>query len=174
MTRRLWIIASLLLLSPRAFAAPSIEGAPAPEFEVRSLDNRDLRLASLRHHGPVIVEFWTTRCDSCAAALTELERWRKQYGPRGLSIVAFSADGTRNVNLVKPYVSRLHIHYPVAMDDGQRFQKRYHANEIPTSFLVDRSGNIASIRSGWRSGDKGFSSRIAAQFEADSTAARAR
>ena len=174
MNRRLMLVASLLFLSPRAIAAPSLEGSPAPEFTVRSLDNRDLRLASLRHHGPVIVEFWATWCDSCGAALTELEGWRKQYGPRGLSIVAFSADGTRNVSLVKPYVLRLHIHYPVVMDDDQRFQKRYHANQVPTSFLVDRAGNIAAIRSGWRRGDKGFSSSIAAQFEADSTAARAR
>lgn len=164
MTRRLWIAASLLCLSPRAFAAPSIQGAPAPEFTVRSLDNRDLRLASLRHHGPVIVEFWSTRCDSCTAALTELEGWRKQYGPRGLSIVAFSADGTRNVNLVKPYVLRLHIHYPVAMDDGQRIQRLYQANEVPTSVLVDRAGNIAALRHGWRRGDGAFAASLEAQF----------
>src|SRR5215831_7532492 len=114
MNLRRMLVATLLFLSPRALAAPSLTGAPAPEFTVRSLDNRDLRLASLRHHGPVIVEFWATWCDSCGVALTELEGWRKQYGARGLEIVAFSADGTRNISKVRPYVLRLHVHYPVA------------------------------------------------------------
>jgi len=164
MIRRLMLVATLLFPASRAVAAPSIQGAPAPEFTVRSLDNRDLRLASLRHHGPVIVEFWATWCDSCGAALTELEGWRKQYGPKGLSIVAFSVDGSRNISLVRPYVLRLHIHYPVAMDDGQRFQKQYLANQVPTSFLVDRAGNVTAIRSGWQRGDKAFASSIAAQF----------
>jgi peroxiredoxin len=174
MTRRLMLAASLLFLSPLAGAAPSREGIPAPEFTVRSLDNRDLRLASLRHHGPVIVEFWATWCDSCGVALTELETWRKQYGARGLEIVAFSVDGTRNTSLVRPYVLRQHIHYPVAMDGDQRIQRSYQANEIPTSFLVDRAGNIVAIRSGWRRGDTRFSARIAEQFAADSATAGSR
>ena len=170
MTRRLMLAASVLFMSPLAGAAPSLQGSPAPEFTVRSLDNRDLRLASLRHHGPVIVEFWATWCDSCGAALTELETWRQQYGARGLSIVAFSADGTRNISKVRPYVLRQHIHYPVAMDGDQRIQRSYQANEMPTSFLVDRAGNIVAVRSGWRRGDTGFSTRVAAQFGVDSAA----
>jgi len=172
MTRRLMLVASLLFTSPVAGAAPSLQGGPAPEFTVRSLDNRDLRLASLRHHGPVIVEFWATWCDSCGAALTELEAWRKQYGSRGLSIVAFSADGTRNISKVRPYVLRQLIHYPVVVDADQRVQRSYRANEMPTSFLVDRAGNIVAIRSGWRRGDTGFSASVAAQFGADSAATR--
>ena len=111
-------------------AVPAREGAPAPEFHVRSLDGRDLRLASLRHHGPVIVEFWGLKCDSCSAGLTELEGWRKRYGPNGLSIVAFSMDGSRNISLVRPYVMRLHLGYPVVIDDQQRVQHRGHPRRL--------------------------------------------
>jgi thiol-disulfide isomerase/thioredoxin len=150
---------------------PTLERAPAPEFTVRSLDGRDVRLASLRLQGPVIVEFWATWCEPCREALTELEGWRKLYGPRGLAIVAVSVDGPRNVSKVRPYVNRLHIHYPVVIDDDQRIQKLYQANQMPTAFLVDRAGNVASIRVGYRRGDTAFATRLEAQFQADSSAA---
>jgi thiol-disulfide isomerase/thioredoxin len=154
-------------------AVPALERAPAPEFTARSLDGRDLRLASLRLQGPVIVEFWATWCEPCREALTEMEEWRKQYGPRGLAIVAVSVDGPRNISKVRPYVTRLHIHYPVVIDEDQRIQRLYQANQMPTAFLVDRAGNIASIRVGYRRGDTAFMTRLEAQFPADSAAAGA-
>ena len=152
-------------------ATPALERAPAPEFAVRSLDNRDLRLTSLRRHGPVIVDFWATWCEPCREALTELEAWRKQYGPRGLSIVAISVDGPRNISKVRPYVARLHVGYPIAIDDDQRIQRLYQANQMPTAFLVDRAGNVAAIRVGYRRGDTAFVTRLESMFRADSTAA---
>jgi thiol-disulfide isomerase/thioredoxin len=122
----------------------------------------------------VIVEFWATWCEPCREALTELETWRKQYGPRGLTIVAISVDGPRNISKVRPYVTRLHIHYAVVIDEDQRLQRLYQANQMPTAFLVDRAGNIASIRVGYRRGDTAFVTRVEAQFPADSAAAGTR
>ena len=161
------LIATLFLCLPFAgFAAPAtmVVRGPAPEFHVRSLAGRDVRLTTLRHQGPVIVEFWGIRCDSCGAELTQLEAWRKRYGPSGLSIVAFSVDGPNNVNLVKPYVQRLHIAYPVVMDLRPGMQERYHASLMPTSYLVDRAGNIDMIRAGFVRGDTEFVARLEAQL----------
>jgi hypothetical protein len=66
---------------------------------------------------------------------------------------------------------RLHVHYPVAIDEDQRLQRLYQANQMPTAFLVDAAGNIAAIRVGYRRGDTSFASRIETQFKADTTAA---
>ena len=174
MPRRRILLASpflaLMVAGSLTAAVPSLIGAPAPEFHVRALNGRDLRLSSLRQHGPVIVEFWATRCDSCAAALTELDGWRRRYGPKGLSVVAFSVDGTRNVSLVRPYVQRLHLRAPVAMDDGQRVQNLYLASRMPTSFLVDPKGNITAIREGYERSDTSFMARLESTLGAGSTA----
>jgi thiol-disulfide isomerase/thioredoxin len=164
------LLATALTCIALTAAVPTLERAPAPDFTARSLEGRDLRLASLRLQGPVIVEFWATWCDPCREALTELESWRKQYGPRGLSIVAVSVDGPRNISKVRPYIARLRVGYPVVIDDDQRIQRLYQANQMPTSFLVDRAGNIAAVRVGYRRGDTSFATRIESLFKADSTA----
>jgi peroxiredoxin len=169
--RAVRVLACAVACTALTAAVPALERAPAPEFTVRALDGRDLRLSSLRLQGPVIVEFWATWCEPCREALTELEDWRKQYGPRGLAIIAVSVDGPRNISKVRPYVTRLHIHYPVVIDEDQRLQRLYQANQMPTAFLVDRAGNIASIRVGYRRGDTAFVTRVEAQFPADSAAA---
>jgi len=164
-------LACAFACAPLTAAVPTIDRAPAPDFSARAIDGHDLRLASLHQQGPVIVEFWATWCEPCREALTELETWRKQYGPRGLEIVAVSVDGPRNTSKVRPYVMRLHVHYPVVIDADQRIQKLYQANQMPTAFLVDRAGNVASVRVGYRRGDTAFASRLEAQFAADSAAA---
>jgi len=165
------LLAGAMACAALTAAVPTLERAPAPDFTARSLDGRDLRLVSLRQQGPVIVEFWATWCEPCREALTEMEAWRKQFGPRGLSIVAVSVDGPRNISKVRPYVTRLHLGYPVVVDEDQRIQRLYQANQMPTSFLVDRAGNIAAIRVGYRRGDTSFATRIESLLKADSTAA---
>jgi hypothetical protein len=57
------------------------------------------------------------------------------------------------------------------IDEDQSIQRLYQASQMPTSVLVDRAGNIAAIRVGYRRGDTAFATRIESLFPADSTAA---
>ena len=162
---------ALALSSALAHAAPVLEKAPAPDFRAPDLDGHEWSLSAARAHGPVVIDFWATWCEPCREALTELEAWRKQFGPHGLSIVAVSVDGPRNIAKVRPYVARLHVGYPVVIDDDQRIQRLYQTTQMPTAFLVDRDGNIVTTRIGYRRGETTFAAHIASLLPADSTAA---
>jgi len=151
-------------------AGPSLEKAPAPDFRARDLDGHELSLAALRARGPVVIDFWATWCEPCREALTELETWRKRYGARGLSIVAVSVDGPRNIAKVRPYVSRLKLGCPVVIDDDQSIQRLYQVTQMPTAFLVERDGSVAATRVGYRRGDTTLVARIEALLPADSVA----
>ena len=143
-----------------AHAAGPIEQAPAPAFHARDLDGHDVSLEELRSRGPVLVDFWATWCTPCRAALTELEDWRKRYGPRGLSIVAVSVDGPRNLAKVRPYVARLRVSFPVVVDDDGAIQGLYQVTELPTAVLVDTAGRVAATRVGFRRGETGLATKL--------------
>jgi len=155
---------------PGARAGALLEQAQAPAFRVRDLDGRELSLATLRARGPVLIDFWATWCEPCRAALAELEDWRRRWGPRGLTVVAVSVDGPRNVAKVRPFMARLKVGYPVVIDDDGRLQELYQVTQLPTSVLVDTAGRVVAVRVGYRRGDRALAERVESMLPADSTA----
>src|SRR5262249_46910560 len=139
-------------------------------FRARDLDGHEVSLGALRARGPVLIDFWATWCEPCRAALTELEAWRQRYGPRGLSVVAVSVDGPRNIAKVRPFVARLGIACPVVIDDDGRIQALYQVRQLPRAVLVDTSGRVVTTRVGFRRGETTLLQRIESLVPADSTA----
>ena len=164
------LAAMLGIASAPARAAGPLERAPAPEFRVRDLEGHKVSLATLRARGPVLIDFWATWCEPCRVALTELEDWRRRYGPRGLSVLAVSVDGPRNLAKVRPFIARLHVRYPVAIDDDGRLQDLYQVTQLPMAVLVDTAGRIVCTRVGYRRGDTPLEACIESLLPADSTA----
>jgi peroxiredoxin len=71
----------------------------------------------------------------------------------GLTIVGVSVDGPRNHNKVRPFVKRMGLTYPVAIDQDGRLQQLYHVVALPTAVLIDTSGVVATARIGFRPGE---------------------
>jgi peroxiredoxin len=138
-------------------AAPSlaeilIGSRAAPPFTARTLDNRKLVLASLTHRGPVLLDFWATWCEPCVASLPELETIQRKYDARGLTIIGVSVDGPRNFSKVRPFVSRMDLTFPIVLDEDGSLQERYQVRAMPTSILIDGSGQIVHVQTGYRPG----------------------
>ena len=133
----------------RADAAP---GA-APRFKVQDTRGQTLDSHLLLRKGPVLLDFWATWCKPCHAALPELESWHRTYGPRGLTVIGVSIDGPRNYSKVRPFVARMGITYPIVIDEDGRLQHLYQVLAVPTAFLIDSTGTIVRVRTGYRPGE---------------------
>jgi peroxiredoxin len=134
-------------------AAPELPAATAPRFRITTLDGTRLDLETLRRRGPVLIDFWATWCKPCLESIPEIEALHWRYGPRGLTVVGISVDGPRNYSKVRPFVARLGITYPVALDPDGRLQADFQVRAMPTTVLVDTSGAVVRVMQGFRPGE---------------------
>lgn len=134
-------------------AAPPKAPSLAPRFKVQDTRGRSLDLGELLRQGPVVLDFWATWCKPCHAALPELESWHRRYGDRGLTVIGVSIDGPRNYSKVRPFAARMGLTYPIVIDEDERLQHLYQVLAVPTAILIDSSGAIARVRTGYRPGE---------------------
>ncbi len=142
----------LLGVATGSVAGP-LEKRPAPRFEVRSLSGEHLRLVDLLAHGPVLLDFWATWCKPCLASLPELEKLHQRYRARGLTVLGISVDGPRNFVKVKPFVQKLHLTFPVALDEDGSLQAKYSVGGYPTSVLIGADGAVDFLLEGYQPGN---------------------
>jgi cytochrome c biogenesis protein CcmG, thiol:disulfide interchange protein DsbE len=124
----------------------------APPFTARTIEGKKIELAALTRRGPVLLDFWATWCEPCVASLPELEAIQHKYRERGLTIVGISVDGPRNFSKVRPFVSRMNLTLPIVLDEDGSLQERYQVRAMPTSILIDGTGQIVHVQTGYRPG----------------------
>lgn len=154
LVRDLQILAGVPVNSPRGTApAPEI-GHSAPDFTLADLHGAPIALHAYRRR-VVLVNFWATWCTPCRTEMPMLARWYQQMGGQGLAVLGVDQQESRGD--VLSFVQRLHIPYPIALDESGAVSARYNVIGLPTSFLIDRGGTIRAVHIGILS--NGFLSR---------------
>jgi thiol-disulfide isomerase/thioredoxin len=88
---------------------------------------------------PVLVEFWATWCPPCRKSIPHLNEIYSKYKAQGLQIVGITDEDERTV---KKFQEKIPMDYNVAINTPQSIYKQFGIDEIPTAFLVDKSGKV--------------------------------
>jgi len=115
------------------------ETAAAPDFTLQDLSGKKVRLADLKGK-VVLLEFWATWCPPCRAEIPTIERLHAQYGSKGLTVLAIALD-EGGWDEVKAFVTEHKISYTV-LKGTDDVSTKYMVRLIPSTFLVDKEGNI--------------------------------
>ena len=125
--------------------------ARAPEFTVPRLGSGSLALKDFRG-GSVFLNFWATWCSPCKKEMPSMERLYRRHKQRGFAIVAISID-TGGTESVASFVRQLGLTFPIGLDPDLQVANRYTVRALPSSFLIDRTGNIVALAVGPRDWD---------------------
>ena len=133
-------------------AAPVTAGAKqAPAFTVKTLDGKPLKLADLKKR-PVILDFWATWCGPCRASMPHLSTMQTRYGKQGLAVIGLSVDES-GTQTVKKYANSLGVKFTLAMANDEVLDAYGPIRSIPTTFFINRKGDIVRRVVGYIDGD---------------------
>ena len=111
----------------------------APDFALTGTDGNTLKLSDFRGK-VVIIDFWATWCPPCRKGIPDLIQLKKDFGNK-LVVIGVSVDTDTQKDVV-PFIKKYGINYHVAYADNYITQAYGGVQAIPTSFVIDKNGNI--------------------------------
>ncbi len=95
----------------------------------------------------VLLDFWATWCGPCKASFPVMNELQKTYGTNGFVVIAISVDDKKadmEKHLAKNPVGFVTLH-----DSAQKVVAAADVATMPTSFLIDRTGKIRYVHTGF-------------------------
>ena len=133
-----------------------IEWGNTPDFTAIKVGGGEFQLSSLM--GKVIIlNFWAVDCPACRMQISDLAKLYEKYNNSGLEVIGISLD---SAFLIQSYIGQKrtqgeHINYTLLL--GNREFLREYGRElrfIPTTFIIDKKGEIEEKFVGYVSKDK--------------------
>ena len=120
-----------------------------PAFEGKDLDGNTVKSDELFSANAVtVVNFWFTTCNPCVGELSELDALNKELAEKGGSLIGvntFTLDGDEKaISEAKDVLAKKGATYQNVYFDSDGEAGKFTTNifAYPTTYVVDRSGNI--------------------------------
>ena len=105
-------------------------------------------LASLRGK-PLLINFWATWCAPCVREMPEIDRFYREFGPRGWQVLGLAIDGPTPV---REFLARVKISFPIGLG-GIEGTDLVHSlgnsqGGLPFSVMIGAKGQVLHRRIG--------------------------
>ena len=118
----------------------------APDFTLKKMNGEPFTLS--KHKGKVVVlNIWATWCPPCRKEIPDFIEIQKEMRDEGVLFVGVSVD-IEGWEVVRPFAKDYGINYPLVVDDGTVSQKYGPFRGIPTTFIINKKGEIEYVAPG--------------------------
>lgn len=133
-------VTALEIHSAQAKATHQTLGA-APDFTLKNAKTgKTTKLSDFK--GKVrLLNFWATWCPPCRGEIPDMVKVQKEFQKKGLQIIGASVD-QGGPTVVQAFAKANNINYPLVMADETVVDAYGGIRGIPTTFLIDRQGQI--------------------------------
>lgn len=131
----------------------------APDFSLNDLNGKSVKLSDFKGR-VVLLNFWATWCDVCVEEMDGLNKAYREMKNKGFVVIAVSIDQSKKS--VSDFVKLKGLEFPVLLDpEKEVYFDKYAVFGLPTSFLIDKKGNIRERYIGeedWQ--DRSFTEKV--------------
>jgi len=145
------LVLAMLASTATLAAVPTLIDKDAPDFVLKGLDGRNLRLSEFRGQ-VVLVNFWARWAGDSRKEMPALDRINKTYARAGLVVLGVSVDDDER--RAGEFADSMRLSYPILFDTGETVGRDYAVQKMPMTILVDRAGVVRYQNVGFKRGDE--------------------
>ncbi|HVS53940.1 MAG TPA: TlpA disulfide reductase family protein [Opitutaceae bacterium] len=132
---------------PKVTAAQLVPLGPAPAWKLKDVNGNVVTSDQFKDK-VVVLDFWATWCGPCRMEIPGYTDLQRKYGKDGFVVVGVSVDDADTVPAVKEFIAKNGMNYPVVMADPTILAAYGNVEFFPTTFLIDRAGQIRDRKIG--------------------------
>lgn len=140
-------LAVLLLASPKSniqavgqsSVVPLEVSFAAPELSLQNINGKTESLSDFRGN-VVLVNNWATWCSPCKAEMPTLAAYYNKHRQEGFTIIAIEASEPQES--VTQFATDYNLKFSVWLDPDGASLKAFGNENLPNSYVIDRSGNV--------------------------------
>ena len=117
------------------------EPLPAPDFTLQDMDAKKFSLKDYRGK-IVMLNFWATWCPPCRREMPSMERLHQKF--KGKDFVVLALNQMEDGDQVFTFTGDLGVDlsFPILFDKDSSVSRAYGVMGLPTTYLIDKKGNV--------------------------------
>ncbi|MFC1590345.1 peroxiredoxin family protein [Candidatus Omnitrophota bacterium] len=127
-------------------AAQEAGSGKAPDFTLNNIHGEPISLSDFKGN-VVIIDFFASWCPPCKQEIPDFIELSKEYGAQGFTMIGISLEA---LSPTRKFAEKKNIDYQLLIDDGKVSKAYGPIRSIPTTFVLDRKGNIVNQYIGYR------------------------
>lgn len=139
-------------------AKEDAEIVPSIDFNLKDQYGNEHKLSDYKGK-TVFLNFWATWCPPCKAEMPDIQKIYESYESEGenalvvLGVASPNIGGEGSEEEIQAFLEENGYTYPVLMDTTGEVFASYGISSYPTTFMIDRDGNVFGYVSGMLSED---------------------
>ncbi|WP_040210459.1 TlpA disulfide reductase family protein [Clostridium polynesiense] len=123
----------------------------ASDFKLKDLSGKEVSLSDFKGK-KIFLNFWASWCPPCKAEMPDMEKLYQETKDSDLVILAVNIGEGRPT--ASKFIKENKLNFPVLLDDTTAIALKYEVASIPTSYFIDKDGNISAKHIGMMSYEK--------------------